>query len=301
MHPHPNHLRAILWVLGSTGLFALIFAAAKFADGAVGTFQILLLRYAGSLITVSILARRAGPLRTHKSAVPWLHFVRAVCGCCAGAAITWSSAHMPIADASAIGMLYGVFTVGLGIAFLNERVHRRQAAAVTLSLIGATFIMVSQGAFGQSIPIFPAMIALLSAALMAAEGLFIRILSQRDTAISMMLHIGVFGIALMAVPAALEWKTLDPMGYVICIGLGPVAVLAQYCTIRGYKSAPLSVVGPVDYSWLLFAILLGIAFFDETPDVSVIAGGGLIILGGCCLSGAGRKRKGKVPQNRNPT
>ncbi|MEP1480090.1 MAG: hypothetical protein ABJK36_03585 [Tateyamaria sp.] len=37
---HTN-AEAILWVLLSTALFTVIFAAAKFADGAVGTFQIL--------------------------------------------------------------------------------------------------------------------------------------------------------------------------------------------------------------------------------------------------------------------
>lgn len=288
---HQNHLSAILWVLLSTGLFSLIFAAAKFADGAIGTFQILVLRYFGSLVTVVVLALLSGPLRQHQSRTPALHFVRAICGCCAGAAITWASAHMPIADASAIGMLYGVFTVAIGVVFLKETLRLRQSVAVLISLGGAVILMVSQGAFRENIVIVPAMIALLSAVLMAAEGTFIRVLSQRDTAISMMFYVSLFGICLMVLPAAQEWQQIDLKGYLLCILLGPLAVLAQYCTIRGYRIAPLSVVGPVDYSWLLFAVLLGAVAFGETPGTGVIFGGTMIVLGGVILSGFGPKRR----------
>lgn len=291
MSSHPNHLPAILWVLLSTGLFSLIFAAAKFADGSVGTFQILLLRYVGSLVTVMALALLSGPVRQHHSNTPTLHFLRAICGCGAGAAITWASAHMPIADASAIGMLYGVFTVAIGVLLLKESLRPRHSIAVLISLAGAGVLMVSQGAFRESIVVFPAMIALLSAVLMAAEGTFIRVLSQRDTAISMMFYISLFGIFLMALPAAREWQPIGAKGYLMCILLGPLAVLAQYCTIRGYRIAPLSVVGPVDYSWLLFAILLGIVAFGELPGPGIILGGTMIVLGGLILSGIGQKRR----------
>jgi drug/metabolite transporter (DMT)-like permease len=50
--------------------------------------------------------------------------------------------------------------------------------------------------------------------------------------------------------------------------------------------APLSVVGPVEYSWLLFAALIGWAFCDETPGLGVILGGGLILLAGGLLARA---------------
>lgn len=284
MRTKPNHLEAILWVLLSTGLFTIVFAAAKIADGAVGTFQILLLRYVGSFATVVVLASIGGRLARHRSRMPMKHFVRAVLGCSAAAAITWASARMPVADASAIGMLYGVLTVILGILFLKEHVGLRQWAAVIISLVGALFIMVSQGAFTNSFIAIPAFIALLSAGFMASEGLLIRILSQTETALSMMLYISFFGICLLIAPAALEWKSVSIEVYASCFALGPLSVLAQYCTIRGYRMAPLSVVGPVDYSWLIFAAILGFAVFREVPDISIYVGGGLIVAGGLLLS-----------------
>ncbi|WP_415403309.1 DMT family transporter [Tateyamaria sp. SN3-11] len=283
----------ILWVLISTGLFALIFAAAKFADGAVGTFQILFLRYIGSTAVVVVIARWSRPLRAYRSQTPGLHLIRAAFGCLAAASITWASAHMPLADASAIGMLYGVFAVALGVVLLGERIGRSQAVAVLISLAGATVLMMGKGAFQTGLVIVPALIALLSAMLMASEGYLIRVLSQRDSAVTMMLYIGMFGIGLMAVPAYYEWQPIGAGVYLMCFALGPLAVLAQYCTIRGYRSAPLSVVGPVDYSWLLFAIVIGWVSFGERPGGTVILGGGCIILGGIILC-----RRQKVPPTR---
>lgn len=289
-----NHLPAILWVLLSTGIFSVIFAAAKFGEGVVGTFQILLLRYLGAFGTVILIARSRGPLVRQRSAVPLLHLLRAAFGCCAAASITWASAHMPIVDASAIGMLYGVFAVVLGVRVLRERMDLRQGFAIALSGVGAASVMASQGAFGQVSVLVPVMVALLSATLMACEGVMIRVLSQRDPALSMILYVMFFGICLMAVPALLTWQPVDIEIYLLCFALGPLSVVAQYCTIRGYRTAPLSVVGPVDYSWLLFAMALGVGFFDELPGPGALAGGALIVAGGLILSGLG-VRQGSRP------
>ncbi len=286
-----NNVEAILWVLLSTALFTVIFAAAKFADGAIGTFQILFLRYIGSCVTLCCLAARSGSFSQLKSNVPLRHFMRAVFGCSAAAAITWASAHMPVADASAIGILYGVMTVLLGIFFLKEHVGVRHWLAVLISLSGAMLIMSSQGAFQSSVSAIPASIALLSAILMASEGLLIRLLSQTESALSMMLHISGFGVLLMCVPAILEWKNVSTPVVVGCLALGPLSVLAQYCTIRGYRIAPLSVVGPVDYSWLIFAMILGVVGFGEYPSTGVVAGGVLIIIGGGVLTSIRAQRQ----------
>ncbi len=281
---HTN-VEAILWVLLSTALFTVVFAAAKFADGAIGTFQILLLRYIGACVTLCWLVARSGSFTQYKSQVPFRHFMRAVFGCSAAAAITWASAHMPVADASAIGILYGVMTVLLGIFFLKEHVGMRHWLAVLISLAGAVLIMLSQGAFQSTLAAIPALIALLSAVLMASEGLLIRLLSQTESALSMMLHISVLGVMLMSIPAFLEWRSVNLPIVVSCLALGPLSVVAQYCTIRGYRIAPLSVVGPVDYSWLIFAMILGVVGFGEYPSVGVVAGGTLIIIGGGILTG----------------
>ncbi|MBN9673020.1 DMT family transporter [Labrenzia aggregata] len=261
----------------------MIFAAAKFADGSVGAFQITFLRYVGALATVLLLAHWRGGLLAHRSCQPAAHFLRALCGSSAAVAITWASAHMPIADATAFGMLYGVIAVLLGVVFLKERLNHRLRWAIALSLAGTVIVIVGKGAFREALPAAPAFAAAASACLLAVEGLLIRILGQSEKALSVMLYVCFFGLFLMAAPAYANWQSLNVEAVFTCILLGPVSIGAQYATIRGYRSAPLSVVGPVDYTWIVFAALLGFVAFGERSETTTLVGGALIVLGGVLL------------------
>lgn len=281
-----RYTSAILWVLLSTALWTLIFAAAKFADGSMGTFQITLLRYAGALVVLLVLMHPHGGLRAHRSSRTPAHFFRAVCGSGAAVAVTWSAANMPIVDATALSMTYGVALALLGVVILGERPGRFVIFGSVLSLGGAATVMFGKGAFEGALPMGPALAALAGAVLMALEGLLIRVLALTEKPLTMIWHVCAFGFCLMVIPAWLEWQVVSIPEMLLCVALGPVALFAQYCTIRGYRAAPLSVVGPVDYAWLIFASLLGFVAFGESVNLMTAIGCALIICGGLILTRA---------------
>lgn len=278
-----SYLPAILWVLLSTFMWTLIFAAAKFADGRIGVFQITLFRYIGGLvILLCILPLQGGP-RANISHQPSVHFARAVCGCGAAVAITWASANMPLVDATAIGMAFGVLAFLLGVVFLKEKISTAHWGAVAISLCGVATIMSSKGAFSSGFTIWPALAAFGSALLFAVEGLLIALLGRSERAYTVMLYVSFFGLCLMIVPAVMSWQAVSWHVWGLCILLGPAGLIAQYCTIRGYRSAPLSVVAPVDYAWLIFSAILGVLFFKEWPTWGTILGCVAILIGGLVL------------------
>lgn len=284
-----QHLHAILWVLLSTAIWTVIFAATKFTDGTIGTFQLTFVRYIGALTTTLVIAMLQGGIGNFRSDQPFTHLLRAACGSSAAVAITWASANMPIVDATAIGLLYGVLAVVLGILVLGERVSYFQWGAIAVSLIGAVTVLIGKGAFQGNWASGPAFAALLSATLLAVEGLLIRLLGKSEKALSVMIYVCFFGMILMAVPAYFTWQPIEAPEVTYCLLLGPVAICAQYCTIRGYRMAPLSVVAPVDYSWLIFAAILGIVAFNEVPSLWGVAGGALILFGGVLLAIGGER------------
>ena len=98
------------------------------------------------------------------------------------------------------------------------------------------------------------------------------------------LYVNTFGILLMAGPAALQWVPLSLESAISFVLLGPIAVTAQYCIVQGYRLASLSIVGPVDYTWLIFAGLIGFLFFDEQPTLGVVIGSVIITAGGILLA-----------------
>lgn len=287
-----NNQIAVLWVLVSTGLWAVIFASAKLADGAVGTFQIMWLRYLGGGAVLMVMALRRPEVLVLRASHPVHHLLRACLGCGAAAAITWATAHMRAVDATSFGMLYGVLAVVFGVWLLGERLQRGQGLAIGLAVCGAVVLAVDQGAQGSALLSPVAWIAVMSAVLMALEGVMIRILSAREGAVTMMNYVTGFGILLLALPALMTWQPLGILGWGICLALGPLSLLAQYTTIRGYRMAPLSVVGPVDYAWLLFALAIGWLGFGEVPTATGLAGAALIVGGGILLMRA-PDRKGR--------
>ncbi|ASM73625.1 EamA-like transporter family protein [Pseudosulfitobacter pseudonitzschiae] len=232
---------------------------------------------------------KGGP-RAIRSKQPLVHLARAVSGCGAAVAITWVSVHMPLIDATAIGMSYGVVAIFLGTDVLKKSVSGRYRFAVVVSLIGVGIIMFSKGAFQSGVSVRPALIALASAVLFALEGLLISILGRSERAFTVMIHVTFFGFCLMLFPALIEWQPVSLKTTTLCLLLGPMGVVGQYCTIRGYRSAPLSIVAPVDYSWLLFSAILGILVFNEVPDTTAWVGCFGIMLGGVLLARLGSKR-----------
>ena len=195
---------------------------------------------------------------------------------------------MPLADATALGMTYGLLLVLLGAILLGERPGRLQLAASAVSLSGAVVVVLGKGAFHEPLPLGPALVAMTSAVLMAVEGMLIRILGLREKPLTVILYVCFFGLCLMLLPVWADWQPVTWRTVAVCVGLGPLALLGQYCTIRGYTAAPLSVVGPVDYAWIVFAVLLGVVAFDETPGIATLLGCALILAGGIALARSGR-------------
>ena len=282
-----RNAEAIVWVVLGTAVFSIFYASGKFAGDVASPLQIVFLRYVGGFVTLAYIVGFSGKSYTvYISNQPFSHFIRAIFGCYGGVGIVYASANMPVIDATAITLLYVVFVIPLGVMFLGERIQKSQWAAIVLSAIGAAIVMMSRGAFQalDAAYLWPAFIALSSAMLLAMEGILIRTLSQTDEAMTVLLYVNFFGTFLILPPAILTWGSTELATNLQFLLLGPIAVTAQYFTIRGYRIADISVVGPIDYTWLVFAAIIGYVFFNEIPTVGVVLGALLITIGGVWLA-----------------
>lgn len=281
-----SNAKAISWVTIGTGLFAIIFSSAKFADGSISTFQILFFRYIGGLLSLFLIASVSGGLRTYHSPKPFLYFLRAGFGATGAGAIMFASANMPIVDATALGLLYVVFIVPLGVIFLSDKITRQHLFGITLCGGGTAIIMLSRGAFSSidAAYIIPAAVAVLGAVLLALEGFMIKVLSDVDRPLTVLLYTNAFGLFITGSFATTSWKYISLINSFPYLILGVVAISAQYCIVRGYKLAALSIVAPIDYSWLIFTALIGYIFFNEVPTIPVILGSCILAVGGTVLA-----------------
>ena len=170
---HPSNAVGALWALGAVGLFALIYASGKLSGTSANALQIMWLRYVGGLLTMLAVVILSGAYRKLSTRQPVLHACRAGAGGFGGVAAVYAATNMPIASATAIGLLDGLLTVVLGVLILRERVGGRQWLATVVCLAGACVVVASQGAFSWSLwnpaQSWPALVALAGAMLVATE------------------------------------------------------------------------------------------------------------------------------------
>lgn len=287
---------AILWVIAGTALFSLVFASGKFAGEMASPLQIVFLRYVGGAFTLTVIAILSSVrLATYRSTRPFKHLGRALFGSSGGAAIIYATANMPVVDATSISLMQVVFMLLLGVLILGERIDARKGLGILLCCAGAILILGSRGAFRQFdlAYVWPAAIALIGAVLIGIETILIKMLTRLDRPMTVLLYVNFFGVVLMALPGFLVWKPIGPEQIGMFLLLGPIAISAQYCIIRGYQIADVSVVAPIDFTWLIFAAFIGMVFFDEFPTLGVLAGAAIIIGGGCVLAIVKTKESGR--------
>ncbi|KAA5606988.1 DMT family transporter [Roseospira marina] len=276
---------AVLWVLVATAIFTVIYASGKLMGGAIPALQMLFFRYVSGFVlvtVVAVLSGRSGVTRTRR---PLAHLTRACCGAFGGAATIQAATLMPVANASALGLLTGVLTILLGIAVLKEVVSPGLWGATLVSLAGALLVVLSQGGLAlDGAYLWGAGFALIGAVLIALETILISTLSRSDRALTVLLYVNGFGVLLMAGPALVLWQPPTLGQIAVMVALGPLAITAQYCNIRGFRMAPASVLGPVDYTWLVFAAGLGAVVFGEIPAPLALVGFVLIVGGGVALT-----------------
>lgn len=277
----------VLWVTAGTALFTVVFASGKFAGDTASALQILLLRYVSGFAILTLIALISGKgLNFYASAKPARHFYRAIFGAFGGVSAIHAAANMPIVDATAIGLLEAIFTVLLGVTLLGERISRPHWIAIVISCAGAAVTMASKGAFQTMNAgyLWPAAFALLGAVLIACESIMIKILAVSEKPMTVLLYVNAFGILLLSIPALLTWRSFDVNDNLPFLLLGPLAITAQYFVIKGFRLADVSILGPVSYTWIVFAALLGFFLFDEIPDGGTIIGAAIIVVGGIKLA-----------------
>ena len=283
-------IKALLWGALGTLLFTVLFASSKLTHGAISAFQIMFIRYvSGFVVLLSIVRVKKNHLRDYTSKRPHYHFYRSVCGAMGGICIIHASHISPIADVTAIGLTDGLITVLLSVIFLSESVGLRQWLGGVLCALGALVVVYgsNQGELFGSFS-YGLWLALLGALLISIESLLIKVLTFSEKPLAILLYVNLFSMLITSIPALMTWRSPTLSQQVFFLALGPIAICAQYCWVVAYSLEDVSIVTPINYTWIVFAALLGYLFFDETLGIFTIFGATLIIFGGIVLANKAR-------------
>jgi drug/metabolite transporter (DMT)-like permease len=273
----PGNARGALWVLLASLIGAVMSAMIKSIGQQIPVFEILFIR---QLIVLVILA----PVIVHnrrtvfKTTMFRFHFMRGTFAAIAMATGFTALVHLPLAEATAISFARTLFMTLLAIVFLGESVGLRRWSVTIVGFIGVLIIIWpgTEGPGTERIDIYSLM-ALLSSLFVAGIIIVLRKLSQVEQPSTIMAYQSCFVTVIMAGPALYLWVQPSLEELLIILMIGGLMSAMQWVMIQGLKVAEAVAVGPVEYSRLLFATVIGIFFFAEIPTLWTLVGSAIII------------------------
>jgi drug/metabolite transporter (DMT)-like permease len=181
--------------------------------------------------------------------------------------------HMPLADATAISFLQPVLVVLLSAPLLGEKVTRLGWVALLLGLAGV-LLMIKPTGSGSYFGVVMTIIGTLFSALSLIQQ---RSLSRTETSLAIAFWT-LAGSALLVLPSLpATWVHPSPEQWALLIGNGLASGACQYLTTRALFHAPVSVIAPLQYSKMVWALIVGFIWFGDVPTSMVLCGSVIVI------------------------
>ncbi|MFZ7096070.1 DMT family transporter [Luteimonas dalianensis] len=269
--------RAILLMLLAVGLFALMDGGMKWLGADYPPLQVAALRGAVGLplVVAWIMMRR----RMHTLwPIRWpLHLLRGALGIAMMTGFVYGLARMPMSTAYAITFVAPLVITALAVPLLGEHVGPRRWAAIVVGLLGVLVVLRPTGEGMVSL----AGLALVGAAICyALAAITVRVLTRHDSTEAMVfwfLAMLAVGAGLLALPG---WVSIRPGDWWVILGVGVSGALGQVALTRAYRVGEASQLAPLEYTGLVWVVLLDLTVWGVLPDNATWIGAGIIIASG---------------------
>ena len=236
--------------------------------------EVLFFRGLFGMITIFFLIPREKYFNFYKTNRPMLHFKRCIAGLIAIVAIFIALRNLPLATVVSISFAAPIFTTILSIFFLSEKVGLYRWLAVIVGFIG--LLIISQPGFTSFniYYIYPIIFCL---------GLsYVAIAIKKLSSTEPVWLIGFyFSFSIMIISFFTfhqGWIIPNLLDLFLLSMVGILGGLANLWLTQSYKYSDVSLVTPIKYLALVFAILFGYIFWEEIPTIKTLMGAFLVIM-----------------------
>ena len=182
--------------------------------------------------------------------------------------------RIPLGSAVALRYTAPIFSIIFAFFLLKERIKLWQWISILISIVGA-FLMKG---VDFRIDTLSFVLILASSVLVGAVFAIIRYLGSREHYLTIINYFMVFSIAgsfffidHWRMPLGIEW-------YWVAV-IGVLGLIGQVFLIRAFQLAETSVVAPLKYMELIYALIFGFMLFGESYTLLPIIGMVLVVLG----------------------
>ncbi len=236
--------------------------------------QVLFFRGFCGIIPILFLIPKDRYLDFYKTTRPFLHFKRCLAGLIALVSIFIALRNLPLATVVSITFAAPIFTTIFSIFLLNEKVGLYRWLAVLVGFVG--IIIISEPGFSSLnlYYIYPIIFCLG----LSYVAIAIRKLSSTEP-VWLISFFFSFSIMLLSFLSFYQnWILPSLMDLFLLSLIGILGGLANLWLSQSYKLSEVSLVTPLKYLALVFAIIFGYFIWDEVPTFKTLLGAGLVIL-----------------------
>ncbi len=208
-----------------------------------------------------------------------LLFARGTVGSIALMSLYFAVSTLPLAEATLLQYTYPAFTVVLALLFLKEKMQFATVICIGLSILGLIIMMLPNINSESELPSVSVIAALVGAFFSAIAYILVRKLSQtEDTSVI------IFYFPLIALPSSLillgsDFVIPDSQSLILLIAIGIFTQIGQIGLTKAMAVETAGKAAAYSYVQVIFAIVLGIVLFDNTPNLWTWVGGSFIMFG----------------------
>ena len=264
--------RGIVYMLLASFFFALMAVFVKLLQN-VPVLEIIFFRavITGLLCLYSLRRAHVAVLGNNRP----LLLLRGVAGTLALVQGFYLMQNIPLAAASTLTHLSPIFTTLIGIWFVREKVTPLQLLFFTVSFLGVVMI---QG-FDFRITVAHLLLGITTSFTMGVAYNCVRKLGSTEHPLVIMFYFPLISLPLTGLWALLYWVPPHGIEWLYLLLMGLTTQLGQYFMTRAYQVAPISRVAIINYTEVLFAIVLGLVLFAENFNLLTYAGMALVAVG----------------------
>jgi drug/metabolite transporter (DMT)-like permease len=262
-------------------LLAVMFALEKLASTrGVNVVESLFYRQCGSAIAATSIVALGPGFDSLKTKRVWAHVGRMALGVSAMGLNFLAFILLPLAEATTIGFSVPIFSVILAAIMLGEPTGKWRWGAVAVGFAGVLLIV--QPGSGD-VPLAGASVALAAALLTASVTIVIRKLGATERAATTVFWFAVSSLVPLGLLMPWFAGSHDLASWGIVAGMALAGGLAQLTLTGALRLAPVALIMPMDYTSLLWAVLLGSWLFAELPTSWTWVGAPIIIASGLVI------------------
>lgn len=269
----PDGRRGIVLMLVGLLLFSILNGVVKAQTELFPVVQIMFFRNVFAMVPLAAVFFWAAGWRSLRTAKPHWHLLHAVMVSAAIGLIFAGYQRLPLADATAINFAAPLIVTALSAPLLREPVGWVKWVAVGVGFAGVMFMVQPGGDVVRE----GALYSLVGTMLGACGVLIARHLSKHDSTLTIVFLFMALSSVMMLPLVPAVWVTPTPLQLAGLIAMGLASGGAQYMTTRALYHAPAATIAPMNYTKMIWALLIGFFAFGDWPGPVVLAGSALVL------------------------